>query len=87
MIDAVIVIKVAAGKTGSHAIKWANKAIAYEKKKGSQKLTLYRPMTGDMNEIAFVSRWPSMAEYEEHYRKQRDDPEFMAIGKEMLESD
>ncbi|MEE9474781.1 MAG: hypothetical protein V3V36_03830 [Candidatus Hydrothermarchaeaceae archaeon] len=88
MIDVVIRIKVAPGKVGSHAVKFASKMLAYEKRAGlSAPGSLLQPMTGDGHEIVFVSRYPSMSEYEENYRKLRADSGWMEIAKEILESD
>jgi len=88
IIDVVIRIKVAPGKVGSHAVKWASKILAYGKKAGlGAPGSLLQPRTGDGHEIVFVDRYPSMSEYEEIYRKRRADSGWMAIAKELLESD
>ncbi len=88
MIEAGVQFKVAPGKVSSHAVKWAEKLLAYHKKAGlGGAWSLLRPMTGGMHEILFTARFPSMAEYEEDFRKQREDSGFMAIVKEMTESD
>jgi hypothetical protein len=88
MIHLVTRIKVAPGKTGSHAVEWAKRLLAYENKaRFNAPGWLLRPRTGDGHAIMFVHEYATMAEYDEHHRKQRADPGWREIGKELLESD
>ena len=88
MIDMVSRIKVTPGRVSSHAVKWANKIIEYSKKSGlGGHLFLLRPATGERNEIAFVDRCSSMAEWEERLAKRQADSGWMEIVKELLEAD
>ena len=86
MIDVVYGFKVAPGKR-AQAKEWAGKLIAYAKKAGlSGTLFFLRPRTGEINEIAFVFRHSSMAEYEEAVSKRVADSGFLALVKERDES-
>lgn len=80
MIDVVNVMKVAPGKT-AQALEWAKKLLAYDKKAGraAAATSLLRPLTGEMDTIVFVGRYPSMAAFEEMHNRRTADSGWMAI--------
>ena len=88
MIDVTVKIKVAPGKE-NRALEWAKKIMAYTKKAGLLDSPAYvlRPATGELGEFFFLSRYSSMAEYEEAFGKRRADSGWAAIAKEGTESD
>ncbi len=87
MIEVVGRINVAPGKV-QQGVEWAKKLTAFSKNAGiGGEVYIVRPLTGEVRFFAFVSRYASMAEFEELRNKRRANSGWMAILNEGVESD
>ena len=89
MVNVVVRLQVAPGKM-RQALEWVQKMRTYSEDAGlfNTPSNLLRPITGEsVHELVQTRMFPTMAEFEESYRKQRADTGCVALLSEMGESD
>lgn len=88
MVDVVVKIKVASPGELSQALERVKKLIAYQKRTGlGGEGFILRPVTGEIYGFSFVSRYASMAEFEEQRNKKHADSGWMEVLLEGIRSD
>ena len=87
MVTEIYRMKVAPGKV-SAARDWASRIWAQSEKAGSSGTgSVLRSVTGDTNEVVVLVQYASLAEFEESFKKLRADSGWVAIARELRESD
>jgi hypothetical protein len=87
MIGIISTVKIAPGKT-SQALEWTSKVMECIKKKQPNWQQLHlRPLTGEFDELVFVSIGPSLSEFDEVLKNRHADPEWEPILKEFREAE
>lgn len=79
MITVVRTLDVQHGKL-QEAIAWATKMVAYQKETGSpSQRSVVRNINGAIHQLYYVANWESLAVWEEHIKKGRENPELQEL--------